>query len=1165
MKLRKWLSLLLSISMLLSITGTVALAETEEKTTVIDYFLEPDAIAKPMARMWFPDASAGIDENDTIAKQINALAEEGFGGVEIAFLADASNYSNAQLDYAGWGSEAWVELLKKVYTAANAVEDGFVVDLTITSHWPPCLNTIDPNDDAASQELSSSFTKVTADMLAAGSAELTLPETKMQDAHNANFIFTDRLTSAVLVQVAEVDGDVLVLDYETVQRLDTQKITVESTEGLEEGSFRTIDGVTYLGSAAGIPDEATCEKYGWIYSDPEEDAKYTNESVSTVGVFGPAPEEGADLSASYNGKIDENGNRARMADWQYLYSADLNGLELGELNNDEAISAGDWVIFGAFLRGTGQIFSGSAGEADKQITMKNRVYVTNYFDSIGIEVVEDYWNEYILCDEELVEMMKINGAMGAAIFEDSIEATTNSSYWVYDINEEIADFYGEDYAYADIMPMVLMSSTQEATVGFGPAAEVVEILRFVNIDEATISEVEEDYNTLMGKLYNEQHCEVSNAWAASIGYSYRAQTYSITGMDVAGAAASVDIPEAENAQTGDGHRLMSSAVNMFDKQCLSAESVTGAMIYAFNWEDIISTLNAYFSGGVNHVILHGSAYSKSLNGELADWPGWDPFIGRFGEPYTYRQTYWEDMEMLANYLARTQAVLQHGTAKIDIAVLIDDTDVFRAPSGRSLPTLLNNGYSYNLMSKAILQSENASKTEGGVIYADGPAYKAVVLKEVTTMSAESMDILIAYAEAGIPIVAMNSDPSGVYGTEKDAETDAAVVEKYAKLLTYDCVATCETEEELPDILRALGVESHARYEEPMHIETTLYRDAADGTNYYYLYNCTELPSGMLTAGSAKKYKVTEGANEAILDVAITLDGEGVPYVFDAVTGEITEVGEYTINGDGTVTVIIDELAAANSIIIAIGTSEALPAAADHVVSVNADRADYEIVRKDGQLYLRTEKSGVYEVTMASGEVKTIEVSEASAALDLADAEWTLVIDSYGPTYKDAHTMYDELGIQTVDPSDTTITTVDFGTVTLGNWEDLAATEEQLAEMGVESIEDVSGKGYYTASFEWDGSDAILSLSYGNDQITGITINGEEIYPINNMIDKVDLKGYLVEGENTIVIELTTTLSARANVEHKTLREGSGLHFGGVVFSNNGLNGLVLTPYMDAEI
>ena len=57
-----------------------------DSKTVIERFLAPDVHAKPMARMWFPDASAGEDDNDFIGKQISELAAKGFGGVEVAMI-----------------------------------------------------------------------------------------------------------------------------------------------------------------------------------------------------------------------------------------------------------------------------------------------------------------------------------------------------------------------------------------------------------------------------------------------------------------------------------------------------------------------------------------------------------------------------------------------------------------------------------------------------------------------------------------------------------------------------------------------------------------------------------------------------------------------------------------------------------------------------------------------------------------------------------------------------------------------------------------------------------------------------------------------------------------------------------------------------------------------
>ena len=127
---------IVSIFLTGSIEGSGFAEEGSSSSDIINKLKNPDVYAKPMARMWFPDATAGIDDNNTIAKQINALARAGFGGVEVTMLSDSSSYTNEQAAYCGWGSESWVKLLKKVFKAANGVEGGFRVDVTTTAHWP---------------------------------------------------------------------------------------------------------------------------------------------------------------------------------------------------------------------------------------------------------------------------------------------------------------------------------------------------------------------------------------------------------------------------------------------------------------------------------------------------------------------------------------------------------------------------------------------------------------------------------------------------------------------------------------------------------------------------------------------------------------------------------------------------------------------------------------------------------------------------------------------------------------------------------------------------------------------------------------------------------------------------------------------------------------------
>ena len=101
-------------------------------------------------------------------------------------------------------------------------------------------------------------------------------------------------------------------------------------------------------------------------------------------------------------------------------------------------------------------------------------------------------------------------------------------------------------------------------------------------------------------------------------------------------------------------------------------------------------------------------------------------------------------------------------------------------------------------------------------------------------------------------------------------------------------------------------------------------------------------------------------------------------------------------------------------------------------------------------------------------MKTVTVTTAKAPVDLSDTDWQLVIDSYGPTYKDAEKLVDpETGIQTVDPSDTTVTRVDFGARKLATWSNIQATSEQMAAMGVSNMNEVDRQNYDFAKMRCD--------------------------------------------------------------------------------------------------
>lgn len=1092
--------------------------EVTEDGVVIQYFQNPDNDSKPMARMWFPDAGAGVDDNDVIEKQIQELADKGFGGVEVAMLADGVSYNNEEGREYGWGTENWRKLLKKVLKAAAKIEGGFQVDATISAHWPPAFNTIDPNDDAASKELSYSVTKLTAGE--DGSLALTLPEQKTAGAVNRftgksaypGFLFTDTFVAAAKVQVSGIETT----EDEEGNEISTYVFDYSTLTPITDNVSADHDG----GYAAGVPDKETADKYGWDYDEICE-------------AFGPEPE--GEL-VNNNGKADANYNRARMADWQDAYKLDTSNLEVPESSDGDEIQPGDWVVLSSFYRGTGQAIEGGR-------IMHNMVFVTSYYNEVGTSTVTDYWDKMFEEDPELKELMEANPGY---IFEDSIESSSTASYWAAGLQDDASDL-----EYGDILSLV--AASRYTGSGFG-GTTLTEFFKFDN-DDGLSDRIYEDYNTLLADSYVKYRVSGVTNWAHdTIGWGFRGQTYQLPGLEISKAASVADVPECDNMSKGDGVRYQSGTYNVNDKDYLTMEAITGPTIEYATMDDVITELGQNYSDGVNRAILHGTPYAKTFNGYNSQWPGWLPFgVGSFGSAYTYRAAYWDDIDTETSYMSRIQAVLQKGTAQIDLAVLVDKESTFDFESGNRFQNLLDSGYSYNLISEAILESDNAY-VEDGKLAPEGPAFKALILDRVNTFDVENMEKVIEYAKSGLPVIVYDSTFSKVYGS--NVEDDAVLAEKFAELLEMDNVIQANSVEDVKQALADVNVTPYAQYE-TAQLETTMYTDKADGSNYYYMYN-NAYPenSGMMGNDQASEYK---GEEKAIKDAVITLAGKGVPYKLDTHTGEITQVGAYTVNDDDTVTFELDELYGGDSVIYCVTEdTENFPAE-----SVYVTEADGDVVRTEDGVALRSNEAGSYTFTLSDGTEASADVEKTLDALNLTDASWNLLIHSYGP------------GEDENDPSVSKITDVDFGEQKLGKWKDIAATEDQLNELGVTDMLYISGVGEYTTTFtlpeDWsDTTGAYLDVTYGKDQIGEITINGTAL-DANNASDRVDLGGYLVSGENTLTIKLSTTLYARM---YATNSGYEGRDFGmGTGFMQpedpeafyDGLLSVTLTPYTQVAI
>lgn len=1074
-KLSRALALFLSAAMAAACLGSLPVtAQQETGGGIISLFKNPDVHAKGMFRYWLPDAATTREQ---LTKELTELYEAGFGGVEIAHVPYAKNDSDDIGEY-GWGSEQWQQTLIDIYEIAAGLPGDFKVDVTVNSAWPVALNTIDPNDEEASQEIQCAYTKLHS---GSETASLPLPAQKLAVDTGSSFIFNSRYEAATIARVQSVSEEGVVLDYDSVKDVSAYTSETEKT------------------TPAGIPDEA----------DSSVSALYANAGLSI--------------------NTAEWGSRAKLQDVQNYYETDLAQVKelAGYSSEGEELQEGDWVLFGFYRRGTGETLLKFAKFFPIAASMPNIAVITDEFSSLASNALTDYWEENIL-NEQLTSLMQ---AQGGDFFEDSLENVCSTKFWNQGMLDSVQSCLGYDIT--PYLPFVMSTAAQGTN--------------FIS-SEGNQDRFATDVDKTLNELYLGEHVAQLQTWAKdTLNMGYRAQAYSTSGfyLDVGLAAANLDVAEGESLAFGtsyDHFRAVAGGVHMSGKTYLSDEALADAgKAYALDWTDATRTINNNFAAGVNRLIIHGSPYANTENmgdpmyGDKDFWPGWHAFplvAGAWGS----RQPYWQKVNVLSDYIARSQAVLQNGTAKMDIAIFDTDGYQTQTPDGAGqneqdqskYAGLLDNGYSYDFLTPGLLTYESAQVTNKRLNEA-GPAYKALVVNNLPAISLESADALLSFAEAGLPIVFCGQVPSAVFGSDASLTgsgvtgTDEQIRSKMAQLLAYETVGQVDTQEQVASWMQQNGIAPYASYSAPM--VRTILRQDSDGTNTYFLYN----NSGKDT------------------NLNVTLQGSGTPYLLDAWTGDITPVAAYIQHNSAVETTL--SLQAGQAVFVAIAPDQAAFGETKdfHVIS-----SEGTALYQDGAIVLRAETAGSYKTVFSDGRSTTTEIQELGDPISLNS--WNLSLESWGP---------DEEANQT-DLTVSKKTTVSFENIPLTLWENLPATADQLAELGVESMRNVIGIGTYSTDFTlpetWKSTQGYqLNFSHNTDMVTGLTVNGRQLPPVDQSADSVDIGRYLQPGRNTISVELTSTMINRV------LYENPNSQYSGSQNKSFGLLDTVLVPYAQVVI
>lgn len=551
----------------------------------------------------------------------------------------------------------------------------------------------------------------------------------------------------------------------------------------------------------------------------------------------------------------------------------MSAVDFGEYtpSEGEEIAVGDYVIYGFYERGTGRTLMDMGKWAQYENPLPGPSYETSPYTKCSVDEIKQFLDKAIFCDEELVSLMKDAAAkVGGAIFEDSLENEYVGIAW----SSEIAD-------------------TFQSKADYDVISNLMYILGDANSTEENEAQYQADYNAVLNDMYLNNHIVGVQSYVnEKTNYAYRAQAYHTRAtrtksvIDTSAASAILDLSEGESLAFGgnyDNYRYVTGGVHIGGKNQISSESfaIQDGSAYNLTWDRVVKIMNGMFAAGVNKVFFHGTSLdSSNANvGEFSHsnlWPGWSAFISICTDDWDRRMPYFEDVDIITDYIARNEAVLLNGTAKVDL--LVYDLNGYdhrtRKENGDNsrFNVLLDTGYTYdNVMTSGLLLDELTA--QDGVLCADGPAYKAVIVNDLTAATKEALEKLLSIAKDGVPVFFYKALPSQAAYAGGTSEEIQGLVDQ---IMATGNGIFAQSQVEIQNELVRREINPSASY-----LKSNLRvaeREDVDGSMYYYLYN---------------------NSNEAV-DVEVKLKGNGNLYLMNAWNGEITK-GNAVENEDGLIT------------------------------------------------------------------------------------------------------------------------------------------------------------------------------------------------------------------------------------------------------------------------
>lgn len=322
------------------------------------------------------------------------------------------------------------------------------------------------------------------------------------------------------------------------------------------------------------------------------------------------------------------------------------------------------------------------------------------------------------------------------------------------------------------------------------------------------------------------------------------------------------------------NKAASSCAHIYGKTKVSAESFTTTDNYFMNYPSTLKQrLDRSFTEGINNTLLHVYIHQPYED----KMPGMNAY---FGTEFNRKNTWFFEMDGFLKYIKRCNLLLQQGKYVADIAYFIgEDAPKLTGIQEPALP----HGYSSDYINGEVIKTRLKVK-DGSLVLPDGMRYRILVLPKLNNMRPELLIKIKELVNDGA--VVMGPKPSRSPSLQNFGKADLKVQELAAELWGN---------------INGSNIKVN-HYGKGMVIDGMKLEDALKLLNIIPDFK-TEIADSTLFIHRELKdlsiYFISNQQNKSIQLKPIFRTSGTNPELWDATTGELRDLPDYTQNAEST--------------------------------------------------------------------------------------------------------------------------------------------------------------------------------------------------------------------------------------------------------------------------